>query len=292
MGQKSEIFFSTGCLQGQTDERVQSLVRNGITSVELSGGPPVADPERFFQSLPDNLNVQLHNYFPPPLTPFVMNLCSPDQGIRDSSRQLARSAIQRTSDLGKKFYSLHAGFTADPVVADLGKTWSVRGTQLSMAEATAIFVREVTALANFAERLGVRLLVENNVLTAEMRDQFGLELLMMSTAGQIDETMQALDGACDLLLDAAHFQISCYATGVAVDEQFADLGTRPRAWHLSSNDGLADQNCALSGNEWFWRYIDSSAQFVTLEVRCTAEEARQQISLTESVLAQETRYDS
>ena len=75
------IYISTSCIKNNKKIKtsVEELAINGFSNIELSGGTePYDQMEYDLLELKDkyNLNYRCHNYFPPPIEPFVLNLAS------------------------------------------------------------------------------------------------------------------------------------------------------------------------------------------------------------------------
>ena len=72
------IYISTGGFKElSADKTSEKFFENGITEIELSGG--VYEPnliENLSNLINRGIKFQLHNYFPPPEKPFVLNLAS------------------------------------------------------------------------------------------------------------------------------------------------------------------------------------------------------------------------
>ena len=73
------------------------MADNGFTNIELSGGTEYYD--NFENDLINlkkefDLNYLIHNYFPPPLEHFVLNLASTDKDIYEKSLSHYKRAIQ------------------------------------------------------------------------------------------------------------------------------------------------------------------------------------------------------
>ena len=69
----SKVFLSTAAFNKDSgaDTAVQYL-KNGITKVELSGGIYLENQIEIIKNI-KNVEFNLHNYFPPPKIPFVIN---------------------------------------------------------------------------------------------------------------------------------------------------------------------------------------------------------------------------
>ena len=71
------IFISTGGFKTKTAlESVELLSKNNISDIELSGGKYSENYLKDILKFKENCKFQVHNYFPPPKEPFVINLAS------------------------------------------------------------------------------------------------------------------------------------------------------------------------------------------------------------------------
>ena len=80
------IFVSTGGLAKLPGNIVaERYLRKGIKNIELSGGVHTPTLVEDLLKIKKEANFQVHNYFPPPKNPFVLNLASADQKISNLS---------------------------------------------------------------------------------------------------------------------------------------------------------------------------------------------------------------
>ena len=115
-----KVFASTGGFKNQNFVEVaHSLLDAGAERLELSSGLWVQNPEAEIKKLAKKCQVMLHNYFPPPKRPFVLNLASNSEEIMETSRALVRDAIRISSEIDCQYYGVHAGFLIDPPVEEV-----------------------------------------------------------------------------------------------------------------------------------------------------------------------------
>ena len=109
------IYVSTGGFRGRTaDDVVEELLSRGIDCVELSGGSHSATLLEDLKAFTTDVQFQIHNYFPPPENPFVLNLGSLNPEVGAQSFAHVERALQWCQILGANRYSFHAGFLIDP----------------------------------------------------------------------------------------------------------------------------------------------------------------------------------
>ena len=66
-------------------EAIKYLKKNNIFCIELSGGKYLKNQINKITPFKNKLNLKIHNYFPPPRRPFVINLASNNKMILKKS---------------------------------------------------------------------------------------------------------------------------------------------------------------------------------------------------------------
>ena len=100
----SKVFVSTGGIRNLNGfDACKDLAKLGINSFELSGGKFFSDVLTKLRNLENqDFNIQIHNYFPVPKNPFVLNLASSDELISELSIQHCMKSIELASNLKLK----------------------------------------------------------------------------------------------------------------------------------------------------------------------------------------------
>jgi sugar phosphate isomerase/epimerase len=281
------IFVSTGGIRAKSAvETALDFFKHGIPAIELSGGAYSETYETDLIALSKELKFQVHNYYPPPLQPFVFNLASSDEVLVGRSVEHVRKAIHLAVSLGRPIYSFHAGFRINPRVSELGQPL---GQHVLRDRTSALeqFGENVLMLAEDARREGVTLLIENNVLNAVNMEKFGEDPLLLTNPDEIVAFMQNMPSNVKLLLDVAHLKVS--ATSIGFDPFTGHEKIKPwiRGYHLSENDGTADTNESIRSDSWFWQVIDPSLDYYSLEVyQVSSTELASQYELVKAKLAE------
>ena len=121
------IFVSSSCLKNNTiKQSVQELANQGYKNIELSGGTNLY--EEYVEDLLGlkkkyKLNYLVHNYFPPPKKPFMLNIASLNDELFEKSVDHCVKAINLCKILGSKKYGVHAGFLIDFSPNEAGKKY-------------------------------------------------------------------------------------------------------------------------------------------------------------------------
>ena len=261
-----QLYVSTSGHKENAISHAHKLAEMGFKRLELSGGTYCPNLITDLKLLKQNtVNLLLHNYFPPPTQPFVMNLASDNRRIREESLDLAMEAIDISSKIGSPYYGVHAGFLFDPEIKDLGNIIS-RKDLTDREVALERFVQNIDYLAEFAYKKNVKLLVENNVLSQANLESFGVNPFLLVEPDEILRFFESVGNNVGLLLDLGHLNVSAQSLNLQNTECLAKLSKFVSGYHFSDNDGTQDQHLELSASTWFLPYIDSKAMFGTLEI--------------------------
>lgn len=248
------IYASTACL-GTCDlwETLAAYRAAGLTAVELGATQVDAGSDLAPRLRDTGLDLAVHNYFPPPAEPFVLNLASPDEGIRRRSLELARTAIDLCTDIGAPFYSVHAGFILDPVGWE-GGSFAFADPEPGAADAAlARYADAYAQLSRHGGERGVAVLVENNVCTPSLRGK-----LLLQTADEFAE-LRARVPETAILLDTGHLNVSAHTFGFDPTEFVRALEPAVGAWHLHANDGSADSHDPAPPGWWAFELMSRPA---------------------------------
>jgi sugar phosphate isomerase/epimerase len=259
----------------------------GLKRIELSSG--VRYSPTLLETLEQNaanFDFLVHNYFPPPEDPFVLNLGSEDDEILARSIDHCRRAIDLSRALGAGFYSVHSGFAMRLRPDDLGRP-EVQGAAImsqSVAYETAYarFVESVSELCRYADECRLDFLIENNVLAPVLaRSAQGRPLLMVES-DEINRFFSDVDHPrLGLLMDTGHTKVSATALSYSPQAFIEDLAPHIRAFHLSDNDGQEDQNLPFASDAWFAPYLHQfpDAPLVVEVYRLEQDQMHQQLGL-------------
>ena len=263
------IFISTGGFKSEKSiNTINKLMEKGIYDIELSGGEYEVDQIKKIISekkLHKSLNLQVHNYFPPPAIPFVFNLGSLDKEISKISMDHAFNSIKLASRLKSKYYSFHAGFLLDPQVKELGKKIKKRSTY-NREISKNTFIERVNILAKFAETKNITLLIENNVLSLNNLEEFKENILLMVEESECTEIMKRVRNNVKMLVDVAHLKVSSNSLNFDRISFLKKLDKWIFAYHLSDNNGKSDSNEKIRLDSWFWPYIKNNLDYYSIEV--------------------------
>ena len=260
------IYISTGGIKNKNASKFsEELVSYGINEIELSGGLHSESLLDDLLILSTKINFQIHNYFPPPEKPFVLNLGSLDPEVGMRSYDHVVKALEWCSILGSDHYSFHAGFLLDPGVHELGKKIVDRDLY-DRDKSKEIFVSRVKNLHEIAKNSDITLMIENNVLSNNNSLEFKSNPLLMCAPEECNEVLNNLPEDIKLLIDVAHLKVSANSLNFNPEKMFHMCENRIGGYHLSDNNGLSDTNQAFNSKSWFWNYLNPLIDYISIEV--------------------------
>ncbi len=249
-----QLYISTGAFKTRdVGEILDVSLGAGIHHLELSSGACFAEDmlERVRQYHGKPMSYLVHNYFPPPREPFVLNLASTDVAILARSREHCRKAIDLAEELESPFYSVHAGAAMNARPEDLGRP-QIHLVHQNIDQAYENFVESAAGLAQYAASRGLRLLIENHVVAPFNLIEGENRFLFASTAEDILRLMEDVDAPnLGLLLDVGHLKVTAASLGFEPSRLVERVAPYVRAFHLSDNDGKSDQNLPFGREAWF-----------------------------------------
>lgn len=279
------IYVSTGGNKSISGyESAFNFLNEGFKAVELSGGTYDEQQLEKLKTLKAGLYLQVHNYYPPPAQPFVLNLASNDSLIFEQSLAHIKKGIRWAIELGNPVYSFHAGFLFDPRPIDLGKHIE-KQPLADRKETLELFIKRVNDLASEFKDSGVTLLVENNVLSNKNLSNFGGDPFLLTESSEANRFMSEMPENVKLLIDVAHVKVTASSLKFEPEKMLIECANWTYAYHLSDNDGITDSNSPVSSESWFWPYLKKNVEFYVLEVYNISNfELLQQVSLVSKML--------
>lgn len=265
------IFISSSCLRHRRiDRSVGELAEMGFRAIELSGGTEAYDglvDDLLSLQARYGLTYRCHNYFPPPPSPFVLNLAADDAALLQRSLEHVRGALDLSRTLGADALGVHAGFRLAPDPADLGRRMPAQ-ILTPYERAVERFCSSVEQLDREAGDRGIRLYVENNVCSKTNLAAFDGENPFLLTDSRTFADLRRRTSIA-LLLDVAHLKVSCRSLGLSFIDELVVLAPQTDYVHVSDNDGTADTNEGLRRSSALFEALsrfDWTGYTFTLEV--------------------------
>jgi len=290
------VWFSSGAFKSRDISNVLSEAESlGIQGIELSSGmsyqQDILAPVRA-QNKADKQRFLVHNYFPPPEIPFVLNVGALDEENLVKTREMGRFSLQLAKELGAPFYSIHAGFAARLKPEQLGKpkeqARSITADDIDREAAYEVMIQTVREMADFAATLQLDVLIENNVISPLYLEKMPLNPLLLTEGKEAAQFFVDIDrDNVGLLLVVAHTKVSATALGFKPDAFVEQVAEHVRCLHLSDNDGREDSNQPFDETAWFipWLKDFSDREMVIEAYRLEPEVMLSQRDLLERIIA-------
>ena len=287
-------YLSSGSFRSRSlSDIISCCEQNDIQFIELSSG--LRYDENVVQQVLEATTLRpclIHNYFPPPKEPFVLNLASADPATLEKSLDLCRRSIDLCARIEAPFYSVHSGFAVSLKAEMLGRPILQSRLDSRMfipyEQAYDIFCESVQTLSEYAARAGLKLLLENNVVTSHNLAAGRASQFLMTRPEEFKWLFRDLnDDNVGILLDVGHLNVSANTLGFDRNGAISQLAPYIGAFHLSENDGKLDQNQPVTKSSWFWPFVQ---HFPDVPVVIEAYALNVDQMLLQRALVEEMRY--
>lgn len=274
----SKLYVSSLAFLGKPVEEMIQICAENQFNLEFSSGIPFhQDMEEIY--LRANIQKMLHNYFPAPKIPFVLNLASKNEKIREMSIDHCKNGLSLSRESNSPFFAAHAGFCIDPNPAELGRKLSF-DPDFDRELHKTLFEDSVKKILAYADSIQVDFLVENNVLASFNFD--GVNPLLCTDSSGINEFFEKVNHPrLGFLLDTAHLKVSCQTLNLDLDEELQLVKKHIKGIHHSDNEGEVDNNQPIGQDYWFLKYgdqFDSTVQVLEVKNQ-TVREIKYQLDL-------------
>lgn len=260
------IFLSTGGFRKNSAFKTSKyFLKNNIKNIELSSGSYSKNLSTELNILKKIANIRIHNYFPPPKVPFVLNLCTRNELNLKKTISHIKQGILLAKKTNSKYYSFHAGFRFDPEIKELGKKISKKKL-MSKSLAYKVFYERLIKINKFAKKNNIKLLVENNVISDKNFREFKENPFLLTNPKEIKKFFSKLDSNIGLLLDVAHFKVSSNTEKFNLKKGYKQIFKFIKAIHLSDNNGKADTNSKIRKDSWFLKILKKNLDYYSIEV--------------------------
>ena len=279
------IYISTGGFKDMTpSESIRYLNRNGINQIELSGGKFEKNLSRTLKKFKTN-HFSIHNYFPVPKKSFVINIASLDNKVNQKSMKQLIKGINLAHKLNLKYFSFHAGFYLDPKPKNLGKKFE-NPKIFPKKKSDVIFYSNLRKLISYSKKKGIKIFIENNVITKKNLDLFKTNPLMLCIFSDFVKIRKKFSNDnLGFLLDIGHLKVSSKTLKKNFYDELKKVVPISDALHLSDNDGHSDSNKPLKRKSKIWKILKKKYKFITLEIyKKDADMLKKQIKIVNEKL--------
>jgi len=273
----SQIYVSTCSFQNRDlGSIIKECETNNINSIELSVLKNFSIEE--IVKLSNKINFIVHNYFPQPDDPFLLNIASQNKDNLRRSIEFCKNAIDIAEKIRSPIYGVHGGFSAEIPTKALGKPelqmQIFNDYAFNADNVYRTIVESACELCEYANGKGIQFLIENNVISKK-NGRVGKSLLPMATSEELLRLISDVnDKNFGILVDVGHAKVSSVSCGFNLDKFMRDLMPHIKGFHLSDNDGVYDRNDIFDETAWFLPYLNKAGMVpITLELnRVTLDE--------------------
>ncbi len=263
------IYVSSSCVKEKyISNSVERIAKLGFNNIELSGGTqPQENMVGLLLELKEKyaLNYLLHNYFPPPIIPFVINLAAVDDETANSTMANLHQSLTVSQKLGANKFGFHAGFLINIPTNQMGKEIS-KQILFNYSDALNLFCSRFEQLQLEAGKMDLYL--ENNVLSeTNFRNFDKVNPFFFTDLDNYHELAERIK--FKPLLDVAHLKVSCHTLNLNFEKQLSAFCQLSDYIHISDNDGLQDSNQPINKNSELFDLLSQNElanKTITLEV--------------------------
>jgi sugar phosphate isomerase/epimerase len=277
------LYVSTTFFQDGTDlgEALEICKNNAITAVELGSNHSFDQhPLKTVQNY--SFSYLVHNYFPIPADPFVLNIASLDESIREKSVRHIYKAIDFCVDAGAHLYTFHPGFMTDPKGSNqTQQNYDFQWDDKAKKEYPLAFdhmLRNIEKCVEYSRKKGIKIAIETEG-SFHKKDH-----LLMQRPDEYEKIFKHY-GLTDIgvNLNIGHLRLAMEAFKFSWQDFIEVTGDRLVAMELSHNNGIHDQHLPLQSDGWYWDILVDkrfASAYKILEFRnATISEVKQNIEL-------------
>ncbi len=256
------VFVSTtfAAKQSSVIKTIRLLTEQGIFNIEL--GSIHKNEDNLNYKLQDKgCNYIIHNFFPPVLERFILNISSKDERIRIRSVEFIKQALDFAVKLGASIYTIHPGFLVEPTGESRSKDnydfEFLLSTHKSLItdyiEGYEIFLRSLKVITGYIKDKSIRLAVETQGSVSKR------DFILFSRPEDFRRFFrQELNNEIGINLNLGHLNLAAGAWGFDKYEAVEMLKPRIVALEVSHNDGIEDSHQALRSDGWYMHLFQDS----------------------------------
>ncbi|MFC2003540.1 sugar phosphate isomerase/epimerase family protein [Chloroflexota bacterium] len=283
------VYVSTTCLAKASNifHVLEAYAKAGLKYVELGASHEYIDDSLLAEFKKYRFSFMVHHYFPPPQRPFILNLASQNATILAQSKKQIKKSIDFCHSLGITLFTFHAGFQADP---DSKFRFSQSKVIVPYEVAFNTFVESARELNEYAQDKGVKIAVENNVLSEYNVVNGENPFLLLCQAEEFEKLWERIPSTnVGAVLDLGHLKVTSHWLGFDKHEFVDKIKSRVFSIHVHENNGLVDEHRNLDEQSWCLEVINRrefAGVPVTLEsMNLSIEEINRSRNLVERYLA-------
>ena len=240
-------YLSSSCF-GNTyvKDAIRDCFKFGANKIELSAPHKFQNIDNLEKEISDlskdGFSFTVHNYFPAPKNPFVLNLAANNEINIRSNESLIENAKRLCVASRSPLYGVHAGYLRQAKPGNNGM-FRFEKESISYSEALNLSVNFVNNISSDFEELGIKLLIENLFPSSKVKHS------LFCSYEEINEYMSQIPKSVGILLDLAHLKISSniydFNKHHFLENLMANYSDRLYEVHISDNNGINDEHFGI-----------------------------------------------
>jgi sugar phosphate isomerase/epimerase len=231
-------------------EALEICEDNGLTAIEL-GSNHSFDPNPLRTIKKFSFSYLVHNYFPIPADPFVINIASSDESIREKSLQHIYRAIDFCVDSGASLYTFHPGFLTDPKGSNQTQhNYDFQWDEEATKEYSVTFdhmLRSIEKCVIYSREKEIKIAIETE------GSFYKKNHLLMQRPEEYKKLIKYFEPEdIGINLNIGHLRLAMEVFGFTWQEFTDVISDRLVAMELSHNNGFHDQHHLLQADGWYW----------------------------------------
>lgn len=256
----SKVFVSSSCFKISNFEQkhFDFFSENKIFNIELSGNFNFLSNSEIKNKInklkKKGFDFLLHNYFPAPKKPIVLNLISKNLKTFKDSKSIIKNAIKISNENSLKFYGFHPGYLSDADINQNG-CFIFKKKNFSVSEGIKIFIKRFNKLyeeLNLEKKKSCKIALEN--LFPEPNGNVNSIMCSYEEIEEILLSKELIDKKVFLIIDLGHLAISSNLLNFDrikfIEMLLNKFGDKVLEVHISENDEINDLHLGIKKNSW------------------------------------------
>jgi sugar phosphate isomerase/epimerase len=243
-----QFYYSTSCLiKNHTYLEILDIydklkIKNVELGVCLDYNIDVTELTRKF-----SFNYIVHQLFPPPKEPFVLNLASENREILNKSLEQIKRSIDFCAKSDIPLLSFHSGFRSDP-----DSYFKFNFTKiLDYKTSFDIFKNSLKNILEYATVKNIKIAIENNVLSEYNLIEGKNKLLLMCELWEYERLFEDIDtNNFGLILDLGHLKVTANLLRFDASTFIRSLRRKIFAVHIHENNASLDEHTCVKEGDW------------------------------------------
>lgn len=254
----SNKYISTTALKDNTplNHSLEILVNLGYNKIELGSTHPFEkDIKNILKKY--KCDYLVHNYFPTPKKELIVNICSSDNSLRESSILHVQERIIFSNEINSSLYTFHPGYLSQPLSTNINnQNWDFVYNReinkpIKYEEAFELLIEAIKKFVVLAEKWSQPIALETTGSISQKDN------LLMQKSSEFEKLFNAVDSEyLGVNINFGHLNLASKAFNFSRFGFIDILKEKIFAFEISHNDRENDDHKLLKSDEWYWDIIE------------------------------------